>query len=195
MSYWDTGIGPGKREFHQFRKSLNRVYESRQFVANRLREIAPDRVLDAGCGLGDDCRLFLQMGLPFDYYCGLDSCEQFVEENRRTFPGMEFETGDIRRLPFYSRTFHTVICRSVLEHLPDPYPAISEMGRVSRERIILTWHSPPGKLDRLWYDRKKDLWKNVYSRARIKAILFDCKLELALRTRVKDNEIWEIGHA
>ena len=194
MSYWDTEIGPGKRTFKKFRKSLNSTYASRLYVAGRLKEMAPGSVLDVGCGLGDDYNLYRKMGLGFSYY-GIDACEQFIEENKRIFPGVTLKVGDIRSLHFKDGAFDVVTCRSVLEHLPDPYPAIKEMGRVARDRIIITWHSPPKKIDRVYYSRRRDLWRNKYSRRRIKAVLYDCNLKLIDWQKIKTNEVWEIVHA
>jgi SAM-dependent methyltransferase len=47
---------------------------------------------------------------------------------------------DLRDLPLEDRTFDLVLCTEVLEHLPDPRPAMAEMRRVLRPggRLIVT---------------------------------------------------------
>jgi ubiquinone/menaquinone biosynthesis C-methylase UbiE len=46
--------------------------------------------------------------------------------------------GDIARLPFPPDTFDLVLAIEVLEHVPDPAAALTELARVARDRVVLS---------------------------------------------------------
>jgi SAM-dependent methyltransferase len=50
-----------------------------------------------------------------------------------------FEVGDVQALPFPDATFNVCRAARVLEHLPDPGPALAEMARVTRHggRVVV----------------------------------------------------------
>jgi SAM-dependent methyltransferase len=58
--------------------------------------------------------------------------------NIKKYIGLEWEkeithpevVGNCQKLPFKDRSFQSVLATQVLEHLPDPYQAVSEMARV-----------------------------------------------------------------
>lgn len=50
---------------------------------------------------------------------------------------------DIQKLSFKDKSFDIVLCQEVLEHLPNPIKAISELKRVSKEKIIITVPNEP----------------------------------------------------
>ena len=61
-----------------------------------------------------------------------------VEEGTRYRPAhIKFQQAHIEALPFADRTFDTVICTHVLEHILDLRRAIAELRRVTAQRLIL----------------------------------------------------------
>ena len=70
-----------------------------------------------------------------------------VEQARRRSPGLEIRHGDIRALPYRSRSFDAVLDLSTLDHVPaqDTGAVIAEYARVLRHegRIVLVcWTKP-----------------------------------------------------
>ena len=85
-------------------------------------------ILDAGCGAGRDCRLFLRDGYrPL----GIDLSHGLLGEARRV-TSAPLVVGDIRDLPFANESFDGVWCCAVLVHLDpaDTALALREMHRV-----------------------------------------------------------------
>lgn len=91
-----------------------------------LQIIRPgDCVLDAGCGAGKFFRADFADRIPCRWI-GLDLRPK-VSRNRR----LDFRTqGDVTCLPFGDATVDVLICRWVIEHLPEPRRAFSEFARV-----------------------------------------------------------------
>ena len=53
-------------------------------------------------------------------------------------PEDRFDTANLLALPFEDDSFDLVLCLEVLEHIPDPRPALAEMARVSSSDLILS---------------------------------------------------------
>jgi SAM-dependent methyltransferase len=81
-------------------------------------------MLDAGCGTGLNLR-HLPAGST-----GLDINPRNVETVQRRLPQQTVLCGDVEAMPFPDGTFGTVVCTEVLEHIPDPQKALSEIRRV-----------------------------------------------------------------
>lgn len=92
------------------------------------------RVLDAGCGGGAFVHYLRLLG--FDAY-GADLYRQFLQVAReRGFQG-HFVRADLARLPFSDKTFDSLFCFDVLEHIVDDGAVVREFARVTRGRIVL----------------------------------------------------------
>ena len=85
------------------------------------------RVLDAGAGRGAYRDLLKTYA---EEYVGMDIAPSAATT----------AVGDAQRLPFAAASFDTVFCSQVLEHVPEPWLALSEFRRVLRPggRLILT---------------------------------------------------------
>jgi SAM-dependent methyltransferase len=101
-----------------------------------------DRVLDVGCGTGDDVRALARLVAPTGQAVGVDDSEVMVAEaarrTRETGLPAEFYRGDAQHLRFPDGTFHGCRVERVLQHLDSPGRAIAEMARVTRSggRIV-----------------------------------------------------------
>lgn len=91
-------------------------------------------VLDAGCGLGDDVLRIAKRILPGGKVVGLDASIAMIEKARArklaTQLPVEFQTGDIKALPFPDNSFSRCRIDRVLQHIPEPDKAIAELVRV-----------------------------------------------------------------
>ena len=109
-----------------------------------LLKVQPgDRVLDAGCGTGDDARAIAALVAPGGCVVGIDSSETMIDaaQNRRRDNGVpvEFRTGDVHRLAFEDGVFDAARADRVFQHLDDPQRALAELIRVTRPdgRIVV----------------------------------------------------------
>src|SRR5262249_24339796 len=94
------------------------------------------RLLDVGCGLGDDVRALAQIVGATGTVVGLDSSRTMIEAASKnseglTFPG-SFLLGDLHHLPFADATFDGCRAERVLIHSDDPAQALAEMVRLVR---------------------------------------------------------------
>ena len=110
-------------------------------VAGLVAEIEPDSVLDAGCGEGETLERLAAL-IP-RVVAGVDLNPESVEFTRRRIPDGEFSVADIVDLPFADDSFDLVFCLEVLEHIPDPGPALAELARVADRDIIVSVPSEP----------------------------------------------------
>ncbi len=98
-------------------------------------------VVDLGCGPGTNIFDVYDVCAGFErvQWFGLDLNQREtamaaqrshfrVEE--RGMQGIHFMTGDIFKLPFVDNSIDILISSEVVEHLPDPVPALAEMQRV-----------------------------------------------------------------
>ncbi len=98
----------------------------------------PTTVLEAGCGEGFVLNYIAQQN-PELKLTGLDYSEDAVQYAREHFGGAaSFRQGDIYKLPYSDRSFDTVICSEVLEHLAQPDKAVRELKRVARKAVVIS---------------------------------------------------------
>jgi len=87
-----------------------------------------DRILDAACGTGRYCRLFLERGAKV---IGVDFSEGMLGIARTALPRVQFHCADLTLpLPFSDGEFGKVNCAQALKHLPDIRPPLREFARV-----------------------------------------------------------------
>jgi len=97
-------------------------------------------MLDAGCGTGLNLA-----GMPAGSV-GIDLNPRNLELVRRRLPHQVAVEGDIEDMPFEDESFNTVVCTEVLEHVPYPEKALSEIGRVLRPGGVLIGSVPSRSL-------------------------------------------------
>jgi SAM-dependent methyltransferase len=96
------------------------------------------RVLDVGAGRGPYRPLF-------------NHCQYFTQDfgqelsTQGAYTKIDYAS-DITAIPVPDQSFDAILCTEVLEHIPNPFPALREMARILRPggRIILT--APLGSL-------------------------------------------------
>ena len=104
-------------------------------------------LLDVGCGTGVMYELVRERRPDLDYL-GLDVTSQLVRAARERFPDAahRFEEGSVYALNRLGRTFDAVLCRHVLEHLPDYAPAVQHLWSRTRRKLIVVFYLPPRPL-------------------------------------------------
>lgn len=96
---------------------------------------ASARVLDVGCGTGELASR-LAGAMPSATIVGVDVLEGSVALARARHaalaPRLSFARGDAYALAFPDASFDLVVCRHVLQSIPEPERVVAEMRRVAR---------------------------------------------------------------
>jgi len=104
-------------------------------VADRLLAPAPgQRLLDAGCGVGEVARALAAAVAPGGEVVAVDASSATVAAAaaRDDGSGVRYEVADVVALPFADGTFDGVRTERVLQHVAEPDAAIAELVRVTR---------------------------------------------------------------
>ena len=103
-----------------------------------LASTEPATVLDAGCGEGFVVDYLARRDADLRIV-GVDLSAAAVDYAQAHFGDRaRFRTGSVYKLPFSDRSFDTVLCSEVLEHLDDPDRAVEELKRVARKAVLIT---------------------------------------------------------
>lgn len=111
--------------------------EMHRVRAAALEAFAPadgERLLDAGCGLGEVARQLGSRVGSAGSVTAVDVSERAVSVARSRYRGgsVVYTIGDVTSLGFPDGFFDGVRCERVMQHVPDPANAIKEMVRVTR---------------------------------------------------------------
>lgn len=99
-------------------------------------------VLEPACGSANDYRFLQTFGIaPFLEYTGLDLCSKNIENARRLFPEVNFETGNIFEIDASERTFDLTFVHDLFEHLSIEglHTGVAELCRVTRRGICVNF--------------------------------------------------------
>ncbi len=113
--------------------AFNRAYKWRTF---ELLDIHPgDRVLDIGCGTGDDALEMAELVGADGKVVGIDHSQTMVEEardrSRASSLPIEFLHGDAHHLPLPDGGFDRCRADKTFQHLSEPERALCEVIRVT----------------------------------------------------------------
>ncbi len=91
-------------------------------------------VLDVGCGTGE-ISLRIRKEFQTKHVTGIDLAESHIRratERAGGDAGLTFKQADATKMPFDDNRFDVVLCRHMLQAIPDPMAVIKEMIRVVR---------------------------------------------------------------
>ncbi len=106
---------------------MGQLFKSRRFDASRF-----DRILDVGSGAGQIIRHLLETARLDAEIVGFDLSYEMLKRARERLRSDRpaFVAADMLEMPFRDNTFDCITCGYVLEHIPDPFPGLSEFARV-----------------------------------------------------------------
>ncbi len=107
-------------------------------LCNMVEQTKPKSVLDAGCGEGYTVKYLAERNRGWKL-TGVDLSEQAIAYAQMQLgERARFRIGSVYKLPFSDRSFDTVVCSEVLEHLDEPDRAMAELKRVARNAVVIT---------------------------------------------------------
>jgi SAM-dependent methyltransferase len=124
------------------------------FLVERLRPRAGNRILDVGCGTGTAELRLSRLRLSQVTLVGLDRMADrtAVAERKADAHNLRasFAAADAVHIPFPDATFDSTFCVAVLQHIPEAAEALREFARVTRPggRILAV---EPDNAARYWY--------------------------------------------
>jgi ubiquinone/menaquinone biosynthesis C-methylase UbiE len=103
----------------------------------RALDVKPGRrILDVGCGTGDDAREMARHVCENGRIVGVDNSQAMIDIARQRAEGtgisVEFHAADALALPFETGSFDGACADRSLMHVPDARRALAEMARVTR---------------------------------------------------------------
>lgn len=102
--------------------------DARDDVLDELRRLAPNRVLEVGCGWGElAVRITTEVGAQV---FALDLSPRMVELARQR--GVDAVVGYVEELPYADGSFDAVVAAWMLYHVPDLERGLGEVARVLR---------------------------------------------------------------
>lgn len=132
--------------YHTALRFENRAGKAR-YMADKYRSVLSGRVLDVGC----DQRYLRDLIAAPDKYVGVDLAP----------PADVCLNLDRDDLPFDDRSFDTVVCTDVLEHLERIHAVFDSLCRIARGHVIISLPAPLSSLlGDVW--RGSDGWKKFY---------------------------------
>jgi SAM-dependent methyltransferase len=106
------------------------------------------RILDLGCGEGNNLARLLRFGLPFGSYLGLDTSAETLARARARFSGIpkvDFMRNDLLNQQLPPGEFDLIVSSWALDRIEDPFALIVRAMRQLRQdgHAMLLFASPP----------------------------------------------------
>ena len=90
-----------------------------------------ERILDVGCGTGQDAVMMAGYVGPSGRVTGIDREASLIAEAQAADDTVDFLVGDVMTLPFDDGLYDCTRADRVFQHLTDPVAALAEMVRVT----------------------------------------------------------------
>ena len=122
----------------------NKDLASQYLLFHSVKDLPIERVLDVGCGGGQDLLPFLEMTSAF--CVGIDTATELGQVASEVFGNgqrVAFVRSEGEKLPFASESFDVVLCRVALPYMNNR-EAIGEVGRILKPNgvYLLKTHTP-----------------------------------------------------
>lgn len=136
------GVGCADTDAYYEREAAEHIRgepDDRWRFRHTARSLPPrfDSLLDVGCGEGR-WLTYLNRRWPGRRLAGVEVSPSRTDEARRATNNLDITVGGLPKLPYDDRSFDVVTCLEVIEHLPDWKPAVDELIRIARSRILIT---------------------------------------------------------
>lgn len=163
--YWN---GQPRPELDQLVNHLSNPFQPERIAIRtilRAKEITS--LLDAACGPAAELDGYILEEIPVQY-TGLDRSKYMLNVAKQKHPKHMFIQSDIHRLPFPNNSFHAVLLKHILEHVPNYKQPIREALRVTNRYVIINFFQATTPLPfdiPLW--SHQGYWQNWYSKNKL----------------------------
>ena len=128
------------KEYYEIYAAHPRIHEdtdnSEACIDRIIDELEPGRIVDIGCGTGMLLdRIMSAKGQDGFTYSGVDISVDNV--TREQYPAVQFSVAKVESLPFENKSFETVICTHILEHILDIRAAVAELRRICSGTLLI----------------------------------------------------------
>jgi ubiquinone/menaquinone biosynthesis C-methylase UbiE len=143
---WEFASEERQQKRNSIMRELIDGVNAEDLALEAVREFAPGRVLEVGCGAGELAEQLVALGIDVT---AIDTSQRMVDLTRAR--GVKAQVADIQSLPFEDDAFDCVVAGWVLYHVVDRAHAIRECARVLRPggRIVVATLSDENLAD-LW---------------------------------------------
>jgi len=106
------------------------------------------RWLDVGCGTGSFTELILERGAP-NAISAIDPSDDQIAfaKSKSSAKQIDYRKGDAMSLPYDQNEFDVAVLALVIQYIPDPARAISEIARVVRKDGTVAAYVWPGRAE------------------------------------------------
>lgn len=168
-SYWNNLEGPIE-DFYKKEGEEGQIGVRNHIIdiINNIEGLPCPTILECGCGIGKEAgkldRKFNEKGRPY-FYTGIDTCKRALDKAKELYQSCfsVFIEGNIEKILFPDDSFDIVFSKDVLEHLSGFKRGISEMLRVSKKTVIVSFFN--GFKDKEvinYYDKETNCYINNY---------------------------------
>ena len=101
------------------------------------------RILDVGCGTGEQLGLFLEWGAKSENLFGIDLIPERISAARRMFPRITFQLANAESLPYADGAFDLVVVFTVFTSILNRQMAVNigrEINRVLAPQASVLWY-------------------------------------------------------
>ena len=184
-NWWSENLFSGKTEYKHLGNTvrmpsidefsetwMGSVYEKDRVKVRKNIKKNHKSLLDVGCG-GSPEYYGIQKFKNLSY-TGLDITPEMVEFNQNK--GINCVQGSANNIPFDDSTFDVVHCRHVIEHMEDFISPISEMIRVAKNLVLVSFFIEPLETGKSQYSldnegTEYEIYHNQYSKEDINRVL------------------------
>ncbi len=146
--------GLGKSKWSEANPGNHAIQTEREVKIRELLQrfgffpVTGRRILDVGCGTGQQLGRFLAWGARPENLFGVDLLPERIEVAQGLFPQIAFQTANAESLPYANGVFHLASVSTVFSSILDPQMAANIAREITR---VL---APGGAV--LWYDFRRN---------------------------------------
>lgn len=146
---------------------LQKFWHERKWrILRNLLQGSQGNLLDIGCSDGTTT-YNVSLASSNLKITGLDLYKETIEFAKKKYPNIKFIFADAQNLPFKAKSFNYVTAIEVLEHIPDPDKALSEIRRILKPKGTLIIGQDTNSLLFkfiwwFWGKSKGSVWQNSH---------------------------------
>ena len=130
----------GSYDFHYYSSPVSKAHLKEFLNLVRRYAVKNQIVLDVGGGTGPVAKQLVELGYP--QVVTVDISLAMMQEAKRKMPALRAMVCDGEHLPFKDEAVATIICSSVLHHMPAPELVLKECKRILTPQGMLIAQEP-----------------------------------------------------